>query len=372
MFGVPCSSLIAVHLLTPPPETLRENSIGQWPGVNTSLVDGAQMATDINAAFREFLSEKVNLDPSVTRQARSSRDWLLNQIHAFPTKYADFPTLYSEKDIHFGSFARRTKIRELDDIDLIVGISALGTTYLDHGGTVTLSVPDGIALRALCFEDSNLLNSRRVINKFVWQLSDIPQYQKAEVKRTGEAAVLNLSSYTWSFDIVPGFFTVPEWDGRTFYLIPDGNGHWKKTDPRKDRDRVIVLAQGRGGAMLNALRLVKYWNERPTKPGMSSYLVECIVLNYYDSHSAGDWPDMEFLNILNYMQFAVLTDVQDPKGIQGNINNLTWEERSRVSSRAVEDAESARNGRNAESAGDHKAAIGWWAKVLGPAFPSFG
>lgn len=330
------------------------------------------MATDVNAGFREFLSEIVNLDPNVTRQARASRGWLLDQIHLLPTKYNDFPTLYSEKDIHFGSFARRTKIRELDDVDLIVGISALGTTYLDSGSTVTLSVPDGIALRALCFDGTNRLNSRKVINKFISRLSDIPQYQKAEIKRTGEAAILNLSSYSWSFDIVPGFFTVPEWDGRTFYLIPDGNGDWKKTDPRRDRDRIVSLAQARGGAMLNALRLAKYWNGRPTMPTMSSYLIECIVLNYYDSHTAGDWPDIEFLNLLNYIRSAVLADVQDPKGIQGNINRLIWEERAKVSDRAAQDAETASSARRAEAAGNHKGAIGGWGKVLGPAFPSFG
>ena len=330
------------------------------------------MATDVNAAFREFLSETVNLDPDITKQARSSRDWLLGQIHTLPARHTDFPTLYTEKDIHFGSFARQTKIRDLDDIDLIVGISALGTTYLDSGSTVTLSVPDGIALRALCFDGTNQLNSRKVINKFVSRLSDVPQYQKAEIKRTGEAAVLDLSSYSWSFDVVPGFLTVPEWDERTYYLIPDGNVNWKKTDPRKDRDRINALAKTRGGAMLNALRLAKYWNRRPTMPGMSPYLIECIVLDYYDNHSAGDWPDIELLNLLHYIRSAVLADVQDPKGIQGNINGLTWEERSKVSDRAEEDAEKASSARSAESAGDHKGAIGWWGKVLGTAFPGFG
>ena len=124
--------------------------------------------------------------------------------------------------------------------------------------------------------------------------------------------------------------------------------------------------------MMKALRLGKYWNRRPTMPGMSPYLIECIVLNYYDSHSAGDWPDIELLNLLNYIRSAVLADVQDPKGIQGNINSLTWDKRSKLSYRAAQDAEKASSARIAESAGDHKGAIGWWGKVLGPAFPSFG
>ena len=85
------------------------------------------MATNVIAAFNEFLKDFVNLDPDNTATARSSRDWLLQQIDEFPSSETNFPKLYPEVHVHYGSFARRTKIRELDDIDLIVGISALGT-----------------------------------------------------------------------------------------------------------------------------------------------------------------------------------------------------------------------------------------------------
>lgn len=329
------------------------------------------MATDVDTTFQEFLSQKVNLDQEITKQARSSRNWLLDKINALPTKHSDFPQIYSEKNLHFGSFARRTKIRELDDIDLIIVIMALGTTYIEANGVIKLHVPDGIALRALCFDHTNQLNSRKVINKFVSHLSDIPQYQKAEVKRTGEAAVLSLASYSWSFDIVPAFFTAPDWFGRTYYVIPDGNGNWKKTDPRRDRDRIKGIAKDRGRVMLDALRLIKYWNARPTMPGMSSYLIECIVLNYYVSRAAGDYPYIEFRHLLKYIQSSVLFEVQDPKDIQGNINGLTWEERNRISERAAEDFDKVCRASNAEGSGDNKKAIELWGKVFGPAFPGY-
>mgnify|MGYP001806959031 FL=1 len=139
------------------------------------------MAKTVNAAFGEFLSQHVNLDSSETAKARMSRDWLLRQISLFPDKYSDFPKLYTDINIHYGSFARRTKIRELDDLDMVVGISALGIEYIEDGNTVYLSVPDGIALRAFCYEKKPYLNSRRVINKFVRHLSDVPQYNKADI-----------------------------------------------------------------------------------------------------------------------------------------------------------------------------------------------
>lgn len=329
------------------------------------------MATDVNSAFRTFLSETVNLDPGVVSQARSSRDWLLEQINGLPGKYGDFPEIYVEQNMHYGSFARGTKIRELDDIDLIITLKALGTTYIDSAGILTLTVPDGIALRSLCFDGTNQLNSRKVINQFVSRLSDVPQYQRAEIKRTGEAAVLNLSSYLWNFDIVPAFFTTQEGNGRDYYVIPDGDGNWKKTDPRKDKERLAALVQNRGVVMLDALRLTKYWNKRSTVPGMPSYLIECMVLNYYDSNTASEWPDIELIRLLDHIKFAVHYPVSDPKGIQGNLNTLSHDECVKISERAAADAENGRRARDAERASDPKMAIDWWGKVLGPAFPSY-
>jgi hypothetical protein len=137
-----------------------------------------------------------------------------------------------------------------------------------------LSVPDGILLRGLCHENSNQLNSRKVINRFVSALKDVPQYEKSELGRNGSAAVLNLKSYTWSFDIVPGFFTTPEADNRTFYIIPDGNGHWMKTDPRIDKEKVTSVNQKHDGNVLNVIRTIKYWNRRATMPSMRPYLID--------------------------------------------------------------------------------------------------
>jgi hypothetical protein len=331
------------------------------------------MASTVIAAFEEFLSDPVNLDPGVTDTARASRDWLVGQIHTLPANHADFPALYQGFSLFYGSFNRRTKIRELDDVDLIIGINALGTTYLDFGGSIQLTVPEGIALRAFCHENTNLLNSRRVINKFVQQLPEIPQYEKADLKRNGSAAVLKLKSYSWSFDIVPGFFTTPEADGRTFYIIPDGNGHWMKTDPRIDQERISALNQAHGGNVLNPLRLTKYWNRRPTMPSIPPYVLECMVLDYYQTKTiaASGFPDVELGQILSYVATAIHGLVADPKRIQGDLNSVPVLERFAISARASTDAQKVAAARAAEDAKDYKKSFAIWNEILGPAFPTF-
>lgn len=116
------------------------------------------MAKTVNNAFNIFNRDFVNLDPDETKIARSSRDWLITQLTNLPNKIDDFPRLYEGMHIKFGSFARNTKIRPLDDIDLILTFSADGTTYWTHsyGKSYTLIVPDTATnLKKLCYENSN-------------------------------------------------------------------------------------------------------------------------------------------------------------------------------------------------------------------------
>ncbi|MBL1704914.1 nucleotidyltransferase, partial [Klebsiella pneumoniae] len=102
--------------------------------------------------------------------------------------------------IGFGSFRRRTKIRPLDDIDLMLVFTGEGTTYTEYADKIVLNVPeDADKLRKLVNDDGTL-NSIRVIEKIKSSLSIIPQYKKAEIHRRQEATTLELSTYDWVFD----------------------------------------------------------------------------------------------------------------------------------------------------------------------------
>ncbi|CCI70111.1 hypothetical protein PPM_3302 [Paenibacillus polymyxa M1] len=332
-----------------------------------------KMATTVNTAFSEFMRDTVNLDSEVTKTARRSRDWLIGQIDKFDSKIG-FPTLYNDIDIHFGSFARKTKIRELNDIDLIIGLRSQGSTYLqDSWGRIEMTVPDTATdLMKLCHDYTNKLNSRKVINKFISELSTIPQYKKAEIKRNLEAATLELTTHPWNFDIVPSFITVPESDGRTYYIIPDGKGHWKKTDPRLDRSNISRINQKHNGKILNVIRLIKYWNNRPTMPSMGSYLLECMLLSYYDNKdTVSDFVDIEARNIFAHISSAIYNNVYDPKNIQGNLNNLSFDEKQKISAKAHFDHRNALEASQFEGDGDHKSAIIKWRGIFGSAFPEY-
>lgn len=333
------------------------------------------MATTVIQAFNKFQKDIVNLDSDISKTARNSRDWLLGQIANFNNKDNTFPELYSDINLHFGSFARKTKIRELDDIDLMIGLSGQGSTYSEYTHQIKINVAeDARDLLNLCHDYTDKLNSKKVINKFVCACSDVPQYSSAEIKRNQEAATLKLSSYTWNFDIVPCFITTTNSDGVSYYLIPDGDGHWKKTDPRIDRERTSRINQTHDGNVLQVIRVMKYWNKRPTMPTMSSYLLETMILNYYETKitTANQHVDIEFPAVIAYIHDNIMYDVNDPKNIQSNINKLTYDEKIKIKNKAYSDYYKAVDARQLEQDGDMKGSINKWREIFGDSFPEYG
>jgi hypothetical protein len=332
------------------------------------------MATTVNSAFSEFLRDTVNLDPNQTETARGSRGWLIGQIDLLPNKYSDFPLLVDDFHLNYGSFARRTKIRPLDDIDIMIGLHAQGSTHIIFSDRVEITANiNAERLVQLCHDGTRLINSKKVLNLFKAGLKGVPQYKAAEIKYTQQAAVLNLSSYDWSFDIVPCFMTAEDEWGKTYYLIPDGNGHWMKTDPRIDKTLTTSVNQQHNGNVLNVVRLIKFWTKRPLTTTIPSYLLETIIFKYYEAKTTetSAYPDVEISYLLDHIASVIIWDVQDPKGIQGNINKLDAQTRQRISAVAKRHADYARQARQHESNGNHEASIEMWQEVFGSFFPVF-
>lgn len=331
------------------------------------------MATTVTNAFNEFMGEVVNLAKSSTDDARGSRDWLYEKLNGFESD-PESPKNYPEIHIGFGSFARRTKIRPLDDIDLMFGLSGEGCTYLTYSDRVTL-VSDDTPRRLNNFRHtgSQTISSVRILNHIKNKLQNIPQYQKADLKRNQEAVTLQLTTKTWNFDIVPCFMTQADAFGRSYYLIPDGNGNWKKTDPRIDKTRTTEINVKNDGNMLNVIRAVKYWQTTKALPSIGSYLLETLILNYYENRTTcKQWVDLELEELFNYLSFYIRFSVNDHKNIQGDINHLDSEARDKISDKFSSEALKVREARDFEKNNDHQKSINKWREIFGSSFPAFG
>jgi len=328
------------------------------------------MAKTVNLAFIEFNRDYVNLDPTKTKTARSSRDWLYTQLNNFPINEDPFPFKYEEKHIKFGSFSRNTKNRELDDIDLIFCLHGDSAHYSQSFITSNLyyihTEKAGDRLKNL--SDDGKLNSKKVVNKVVSCLSNIPQYKSAEIHRRQEAATLNLTSYDWTFDIVPAFYTTSG-----FYLIPDGAGNWKAANPGLDHNYITSLNEKYNSSVHQLVRTLKYWNKRAKMPTMSSYLFENFVLNFVESKSElSPYIDVNIINFWLYLKSSVFNIVKDPKGICSNLNELTFDDKQKISEKANDAYDIGYEANRLETKDQNQeAAINKWREIFGADFPQF-
>lgn len=337
------------------------------------------MAKTVNEAFNNFLNYEVNISKSQSDNAKNSRDFLKSQIHRLSSE-GKFLKAVPSYDLNFGSFARKTKIQPLDDIDIMIGLNGFGLQIeTDKWDNIRLKIkPDctnkdfinlSDKFSGYWVADTYYLNSNKVKNKLITALNEIPQYEKAEIHGRGEAVTLKLLSYSWNFDIVPCFFC------DTYYLIPNGYGNWKKTNPQIEQNRISKLNQKFNGVVLKVIRLIKYWNKHRRMPTMASYVLETMVLDYFEQTTSDsiEYVDIRFRKVLNYIGNNILYEVQDSKGIQGNINNsMTYSEKLKIQNVAREDYNKSVDAINAETQEkNHKKAISIWGDIFGERFPKY-
>ncbi|OXX36241.1 hypothetical protein B9J90_08950 [Vibrio sp. V09_P4A23P171] len=295
----------------------------------------------INKSINAFVADHIDLHKDTVQKGRNSRNWLLDQLESMAQKVEHFPPRYTDRHKGFGSFHRSTKKQPLDDIDQLFCFSARGDMhYSEVGSTVYINIAgdNEIYGHLTSTNDNTKLSSIKMVNLMVSSLDSIGQYKNTP-HRNGEAATLQAAAYDWNFDIVPCFFTAADANGKDYYLIPDGSGNWKKTDPREDKNRSARINQSHRGQILQLIRIIKYWNKRQTMATMGSYLLENMVLDYFENNKPSEeYIEFSIRAIFDYIANAVYFPVNDPKGIQGNLNNLDFDKMKSISERAKLDS----------------------------------
>ncbi len=329
------------------------------------------MARTIQSALKQMIEENVNMPSEGVKKSRASRDWLLERIESFETSTQH---LYFCKNfnLHFGSFSRRTKVRPIDDIDIMIGLNGHLLYWNDNIYDYTncsIHLKQDVQDSGLwkdCLNEDKSLNSTKLLNKFKSALTNISHYENADIHRKQQAITLKLSSYKWNFDLVPCFHTTSG-----VYLIPNGNGGWMKTNPEKDQELVTSINKKHNGNFLELVRLVKYWNSKAfdrkanIKP---SYLLEVMLANYYSSREDLYDIEFEFEQSLNYLRTSIWNIVNDPKNIEGNLNHLIYEEKINLTSRINNDLKNIEDAKKVSA----EQSFEYWKKVLGNEFPNYG
>lgn len=325
------------------------------------------MATTVITSFSQFHNEVVNLNSDRSTKAKSSRDWLWAKLNKLDEDVdLNFPFHYENRNLNYGSFVRKTKIKELDDIDIMFCLNG-NSAYYSKNNTVYTIHTENAGERLKDLANENILSSRRVVNKLKFALANIEHYKSAELHSRGEAVTLGLQSYEWVFDIVPCFYTNTE-----LYLIPDGNGNWKATDPRIDQNLVTKTNQDFSGKLLQLIRTLKYWNRYNSSITIGSYLFEQFVINFTkNSNGLSDYIDYDIRDFFKYLTTEIYNYVGDPKNIQGNLNQLLFSEKKSISEKANWAYDKSIEAITAEST-DQEKSINKWREIFCNKFPQYG
>ncbi len=158
-----------------------------------------------------------------------------------------------------------------------------------------------------------------------------------------------------------------------YYLIPNGGGHWKRTNPHVDDDLIRRINTQHTISVPALIRLMKYWNRRTHKPALPSYYFENICLKSIDGTQRltrySEGVTRIFTNLPNHL----MSSYPDPKWLGPNLDDgIDYETKQKVRAK-VDDAKT--HGIAAaicENRGDQRGAIELWGDVFGRGFPTYG
>ncbi len=105
-------------------------------------------------------------------------------------------------------------------------------------------------------------------------------------------------------------------------------------------------------------------------PSLPSYLLENMVLNYFETGSHIQYVDFEVRDFLKYISLNIYGPLYDPKNIQGDLNlmSLSLDEKNKISQRAILDNSKAIEATELEQQGKMSDSISKWKEIFGDQF----
>lgn len=243
-------------------------------------------------------------------------------------------------DFLSGSYRRRTAIRPLKDIDLVLVLDeAKHRSLRAEPPQKTLALVRDALARA---------------------------YPNASPPRVqGRSVNIDFRKTEIGYDVVPAFR-----HAEGGYLIPDQErGAWIRSDPERHREACIA-ANHAAGDMLNPLiKMAKAVNVRHHRP-LRSFHLEVMAYSAFsgrpESYPRGLW------RLLVHLSERVLQGCPEPAGLGPKIDQgMASETRGELRKRLQEWAQLAAEALAAAERGDVAAAHGRWSQLFGPLYPAY-
>lgn len=186
------------------------------------------MSKKLDAAFATF-DENLNLDPRERKRAPQVHNDMRDALSADGLVVDSFLQ---------GSFARKTMLKPLKDVDVVL--------LLNPNLRNALRAPDGPGLAMEAFKP-------RVLTRFPDALFDQGE------EPSGKALRVSVPDCAFTVDLMPAFEEDPPTE---YVLIGDRHeGSWRHSNTRIQRRRVRERNQDTGGRFVHQVRMVKAYRK---------------------------------------------------------------------------------------------------------------
>lgn len=254
---------------------------------------------DVSKAIERYIRVHITLNlPDISRSARS-RDWLLGRISGVVAQRKEDgkkePVLYASKPfLNFGSYFKKTKVKVVDEYDILVVIDSNGGMFSTDGSK--LGDGQGSANPNYKYEgrkyhksDDSGVSPTKMLNWLKGIVAEIFEITGGEVPvRNGQAITVFIKSTNTTIDLVPAGIFKRVSDEKIFYNIPRGDKSdgWITTAPEDDMAALKEVARDKDD-FRNVVRICKRVKDTYNFQ-VTSFAIETIVVSFGNKYK---WRD---------------------------------------------------------------------------------
>jgi len=259
----------------------------------------------VSSAIQAYIVNNITLNQCNIEKAASSRKWFLTRLENSIASNTNL-SLYSEPFVYFGSYFKRTKVKAVDEYDILV-VFDTNTGYYTNNGTIQgrglgRVNPNYLFSHKLYLKYTISLSPSKFLNQLKYAVQNVVQAFNGEApERCGQAITATIKSQNLKIDLVPAcIFT--DGTGNIFYTIPKGdqNNGWIVTSPKEDKNLLNNVAEGKKN-FKNVIRILKRIKETYNF-SISSFTVETSVILSGQNY----WSDNLYYDVKNALSNLAL------------------------------------------------------------------
>ncbi|HEX3595515.1 MAG TPA: hypothetical protein VGL81_22475 [Polyangiaceae bacterium] len=276
----------------------------------------------LDAAIERYIATDIALSAKDISACAASREWFLTRLQNEIASDEDGPQLLAgEPFVNFGSYFKGTKVRDVDEFDVLVVVDSNTGVFSSSGEVVGHGEGDAAPNHKYDARfkkgDGSGVSPAKVLGWLRGVAADVAESYGGEAPvRDGQAIIVRIASKDLAIDLVPaGVFTRAR-DGSTFYNIAKGDAgdEWTLTSPRVDIEQLEEVAEGKAN-FRNVVRIIKRVKD-VYGVAVSSFALETSVVAYARATNWTDFVGLELRwamrSVANAIEGGCIADPYDP------------------------------------------------------------